>query len=293
MLESAARAATLVSAGGQGLEQRRPDQAAFVFPVSDAARLPALNRRLAEAGIPFGTPSGRRRGAAGRDRTSRGAGGAVRFRYFDVEPAGGGGTLDDGAATVVAAFSNGDPWLVTGDAPAGPYVLLASPLDEASSELPVSAAMVPLLEWAVDRWAGGGAGLARVSAGDPVRPPPTASVVRDPDGAEHPVDGDQPFPATPVAGFYRALDGDSVVETFAVNAPAAETSLAPIDGGGLRQAVPGVVAVERDADSWSGVIFRAGRGPEPWRFLAVLLLALLLVESSVAASTRIFRPSSA
>ncbi len=294
VLESPARATTLVSAGGQGLEQRRPDQAAFVFPVSDAARLPALNRRLAEAGIPFryAIRGGGAARLAGTELPVELEGLSVS-RYFDVEPAGGGGTLDDGAATVVATFSNGDPWLVTGDAPAGPYVLLASPLDEASSELPVSAAMVPLLEWAVDRWSGGGAGLARVSAGDPVRPPPTASVVRDPDGAEHPVDGDQPFPATPVAGFYRALDGDSVVETFAVNAPAAETSLAPIDRGGLRQAVPGVVAVERDADSWSGVIFRAGRGPEPWRFLAVLLLVLLLVESSIAASTRIFRPSSA
>ena len=314
-LESPARAATLISAGGEGLEGRSPDQAAFVFPVADAARLPALNRRLAEAGIPF--------------RYASGSGGAARVmeatvpvdvnglsvaRYYEVDatagstpgadsPAGAGSPARaglpsgasspagagsaPGAPSVVASLSNGDPWLLTGNGPAGPYILLASPLDEASSDLPVSAAMVPLLEWAVERWAGSAGSLAAV-AGEPVRPPPTASAVRDPDGAEHPVDGDQPYPATAVAGLYRALDGDSVIETFAVNAPPAETDLTPIGSAGLRQAVPGVVAVVGDADAWSGAIFRAGRGPEPWRLLAVLLLVLLVVESSVAASTRIF-----
>lgn len=309
VLESPARAATLVSAGGEGLEARSPDQAAFVFPVADAARLPALNRRLAEAGIPFRYASG----SGGAARVMEAAvpvdvEGLAVARYYEVEatagsapgassapgadsPAGAGsparaGSLP-GAPSVVASLSNGDPWLLTGNGPAGAYVLLASPLDEASSDLPVSAAMVPLLEWAVERWAGSAGSLAAV-AGEPVRPPPTASAVRDPDGAEHPVDGDQPYPATAVAGLYRALDGDSVIETFAVNAPPAETDLTPIGRAGLGQAVPGVVAVVGDADAWSGAIFRAGRGPEPWRLLAVLLLVLLVVESSVAASTRIF-----
>ena len=287
VLESPARAATLISAGGDGLEGRSPDQAAFVFPVADAARLPALNRRLAEAGIPFRYASG----SGGAARVTEAAvpldvdvEGLAVARYYEVEATAGSAP---GAPSVVASLSNGDPWLLTGNGPAGAYVLLASPLDEASSDLPVSAAMVPLLEWAVERWAGSTGALAAV-AGEPVRPPPTASAVRDPDGAEHPVDGDQPYPATAVAGLYRALDGDSVIETFAVNAPPAETNLTPIGRAGLRRAVPGVVAVVGEADAWSGAIFRAGRGPEPWRLLAVLLLVLLVVESSVAASTRIF-----
>lgn len=287
VLESPARAATLISAGGDGLEGRSPDQAAFVFPLADAARLPALNRRLAEAGIPFRYASG----SGGAARVTEAAvpldvdvEGLAVARYYEVEATAGSAP---GAPSVVASLSNGDPWLLTGNGPAGAYVLLASPLDEASSDLPVSAAMVPLLEWAVERWAGSAGSLAAV-AGEPVRPPPTASAVRDPDGAEHPADGDQPYPATAVAGLYRALDGDSVIETFAVNAPPAETDLTPIGRADLRRAVPGVVAVVGDADAWSGAIFRAGRGPEPWRLLAVLLLVLLVVESSVAASTRIF-----
>lgn len=289
-LESPARAATLVSAGGEGLEGRTPDQAAFVFPVADATRLPALNRRLADAGIPVRFAS--RSGGGARVAPADAAGlpvdmeGMSVSRWFEMTPSATDSSTS--ASSVLAALSDGDPWLLAGQAPAGPYVLLASPLDEASSDLPVSAAMVPLLEWAVERWSGGDAGLAGALAGDPVRPPPTASAVRAPDGTEHPVDGDQPFPATGVAGFYRALDGDSVIETYAVNAPSAETDLTPVGRRALRQAVPGVVAVVSDADAWSGAIFRAGRGPEPWRLLAVLLLALLIVESSVAASTRIF-----
>ena len=289
-LESPARAATLVSAGGEGLEGRTPDQAAFVFPVADATRLPALNRRLADAGVPVRFAN--RSGGGARVAPADAAGlpvdmeGMSVSRWFEMRPSATDSSVS--ASSVLAVLSNGDPWLLAGQAPAGPYVLLASPLDEASSDLPVSAAMVPLLEWAVERWSGGDAGLAGALAGDPVRPPPTASAVRAPDGTEHPVDGDQPFPATGVAGFYRALASDSVIETYAVNAPSAETDLTPVGRRALRQAVPGVVAVVADADAWSGAIFRAGRGPEPWRLLAVLLLALLVVESSVAASTRIF-----
>lgn len=309
-LESGARAATLVSAGGEGLDGRTRDQAVVVYPVADAVRLPALNRRLADAGIPFRYVD---RGSGGSRVTSASLPvemeGLDVARYFVVEPTGAlrepasparqsaalrqtrtasAGALRGPASPVVAELANGDPWLLAGAAPTGPYVLVASPLDEASSGLPVSAAMVPLLEWAVDRWSGAGAGVAAISAGDPIRPPPTATAVRDPNGVEHPVDGDQPFPATAVAGLYRALAGDSVLETFAVNAPAAETDLAPLDRESLRQALPGAVAVVSDPESWPDAIFRAGRGPEPWRTLAVLLLALLVVESGVAASTRVF-----
>lgn len=309
-LESGARTATLVSAGGEGLDGRTRDQAVIAYPVADAVRLPALNRRLADAGIPFRYLD---RGSGGSRVTSASLPVEVEgldvARYFVVEPTGAlrgpasparqsaalrqtrtasAGALRGPASPVVAELANGDPWLLAGAAPTGPYVLVASPLDEASSGLPVSAAMVPLLEWAVDRWSGAGAGVAAISAGDPIRPPPTATAVRDPNGVEHPVDGDQPFPATAVAGLYRALAGDSVLETFAVNAPAAETDLAPLDRESLRQALPGAVAVVSDPESWPDAIFRAGRGPEPWRTLAVLLLALLVVESGVAASTRVF-----
>lgn len=294
-LESASRAATLVSAGGEGLEARSPDQAAFVFPLSDATRLPALNRRLAAAGIPFRyarSDGGETRVAASELPIQ--IGGLTVVRHFRVERTDGAREAPEDSGSpeeVAASLSSGDPWLLAGESRSGPYVLLASPLNEESSRLPVSAAMVPLLEWAIDRWTGDGTAHSSVTAGDPVRPPPTATAIRDPGGTLHSVDGDQPFPATAMTGFYQALAADSVAETIAVNAPEDETDLAPASEAEIRQALPDVAAVVGSASSWPRHIFRAGRGPEPWPLFALLLLALLVVESGAAASSKIFSRS--
>ena len=171
-----ARAATLISVGGEGLERRGLAQSVLVAPHPDPAQLPALNRRLAEAGIPFrfGPP-----GPDGARVTSSDIaidlGDLVVRRFFRVEPVG----PDDGAQGAEAdaapgdgdpgaagrdrtgsrvSLSSGDPWLVAGEGPAGPYILLASPLDEVATSLPVSAAMIPLLEWAIERWSEDGGG---------------------------------------------------------------------------------------------------------------------------------------
>ena len=184
----------------------------------------------------------------------------------------------------VVALANGDPWLLAGDGPGGRYILLASPLDGEATTLPVSAAMIPLLEWAMEHGARSGAVPREVVAGTGFRPPAAATAVRTPAGAVHAVDGDQPFPATTAAGLYRVLAGDSVLLTVPVNPPAAETRLDPLSASGLRRAIPGVSAVVDDAADWSRRIFRSGRGPEPWRVLAVLVLALLIAETVVAAS---------
>lgn len=288
-------ASVLVSAGGEGLEvaaARRPggidDRRAVVFPLADAALLPALNRRLAEAGIPF------RYAEAGVGP------GALRVaehalpvdlaeievrRRFAVEPASAEPAA--GSSRVLAELSNGDPWLLAGAAPQGrDYVLIASPLDEASTSLPVSAAMLPLIEWAVEHGAGGGNDQGAV-AGEAFLPAPAATTVVDPDGARRRVDGDQPFhPAT--AGLYRVLAGDSVLETIAVNPPSPETNLTPLSRAALVRVLPGTVAVADDAGDWERHIFRARRGAEPWRLLALVLLALAVVESGAAASARLF-----
>ncbi len=288
-------AEVLVSAGGEGLEpaaagrQGSTGRRAVVFPLADAALLPALNRRLADAGIPFRYAAAA--AASGALRVAEHAlpvdlaGLEVRHR-FAVEPAGAGPAA--AASRVLATLSNGDPWLLAGVAPqGGSYVLIASPVDEESTSLPVSAAMLPLVEWAVEHGAGtGGAGTQGAVAGEAFVPSPAASTIVDPQGAPHRVDGDQPFPAA-TAGLYRVMAGDSVLETIAVNPPAAETDLTPLSPAALVQALPGAVAVVDDADEWRGEIFRAKRGLEPWRLLALALLALALVESAAAASTRV------
>ena len=279
-------AAVLVSAGGEGLES--DGRRAVVFPLADAALLPALNRRLAEAGIPFryaeaGVGAGTLRVAEHALPVDL-AEIQVR-RRFAVEPAGAEPV--PGSSRVLAELSNGDPWVLAGAAPQGrDYVLIASPLDEASTSLPVSAAMLPLIEWAVEHGAGGGNDESAV-AGEAFLPAPSATTVVDPEGARRRVDGDQPFHPT-TAGLYRVLAGDSVLETIAVNPPSLETNLTPLSGAALARALPGAVAVADDAGDWERHIFRTRRGAEPWQLLALVLLALAVVESGAAASARLF-----
>ena len=301
---SAARAATLISVGGEGLDRRGLTQSAVVIPLADPARLPALNRRLAEAGIPYrydlGTIEGARiaSGEFGIDLTE-----ILVRRYFPVvltapgragddperDPADGNGTAPANAGVssrtgALVTLANGDPWLLSGSSATGSYILLASPLDEQATSLPVSAAMIPLLEWAIEHGARAGTAPREVIAGANFRPPPTATMVRTPDGTAHAVDGDQPFLATSTSGLYRVLAGDSVLQTVPVNPPATETHLEPASMSEVRRAIPGISTVVDDAVSWSRHIFRAGRGPEPWRLLALLVLALLVAETVVAAS---------
>ena len=300
----AARAATLISVGGEGLDRRGLTQSAFVIPVADPSQLPALNRRLAEAGIPYRYEPGNLEGA----RVAPG-GFAIDLaevdirRYFPVvsiaparedddpnrDPVTDNGRAPEQPGTAprtgaVVSLANGDPWLLSGNGATGPYTLLASPLDDQATSLPVSAAMIPLLEWAIEQGARTG-GLSReVIAGANFRPPPTATTVHTPDGTPHAVDGDQPFLATATTGLYRVLAGDSVLQTVPVNSPASETDLQPASTSEIRRAVPGFSTVVDDAAAWSRHIFRTGRGPEPWRLLAVLVLGLLIAETVVAAS---------
>ncbi len=293
-------AALLVSAAGEGLDRRTPSQAAVIVPAADPALLPALNRRLAQAAIPFAYASRAGAGvrvaanhlplalddmevsvfhrivpAAGRGRTALGEG---------AEPADGGDDRAAGTARLVV-LSSGDPWLVAGRTRSGSYVLFASPLDARSTDVAVSAAMIPLLEWIVARFDGGGAVSA--PAGSPILLPGIASRVRAPDGAEHRVDGGQPFLETALTGIYEVLAGDSVVDSVAVNAPVEEIDLAPASPDQVRAAAPGVVAVVEDLAGLRDAVFRNRRGPEPWRALLVLLLALLVAESLVAAPKRL------
>ena len=304
------RAATLVSVGGEGIGRRGTLQSAVVAPHPDPAQLPALNRRLAEAGIPFRYDAGAGAGArivssdlpvdlgeveirsffhivpAGGRQGAGGAAGASGNPSADVAVGGGNDTSPPGRIQTgsLVSLSSGHPWLVAGKGPAGPYVLLASPLDGISTTLPVSAAMVPLLEWSVERWTQGGEETGSILSGTAVRPPATATAVEDPEGNLHAVDGDQPFLATTLAGLYRLLDGDSILGTAAVNPPVEESDLTPASAREVRRAIPGAIVIVDEAASWSGEIFRTGRGPEPWRLIAALVLGLLIAETIVAAS---------
>jgi hypothetical protein len=272
----------LISVAGTGMtEEGIEGRAVVVLPPNDPALLPGLNRALTSAGIPWRYEPTNAVGEAGVTRW----GGPVNLdgvrihSHYALIPAG-----DGLAQGVLASLSSGDPWLVEGTTPRGPYLLFASDLDEQSTNLPVTAALMPLMEWMVSRWANTPGTQGSSIAGMPIFPPPGTTSIRDPTGTLYPVDATQPFAATPAAGLYEFLAGDSTIQVIAVNAPREESLLLPIETGLLRSLLPGPSTLVRDSDRWASAVFSAGQGPEIWRWLLVAAALVLVAESLVASS---------
>ena len=272
----------LISVAGAGMtEAAKEGRAVVVLPPNDPVLLPGLNRALTVMEIPWRYESTT---ALGETSVTRWRGPVnldeVRIQsYYALIPAAEG--LNQG---VLASLSSGDPWLVEGTTPRGSYLLFASDLDEQSTNLPLTAALMPLMEWIVSRWAdtqGTGGG---VIAGMPLSPPPGTTSIRDPAGTLHPVDDTQPFGATPAAGLYEFLAGDSIIQMTAANAPREESLLLPIETGVLRDLLPGPSTLVTDSARWARAVFSAGQGPEIWRWLLVAAALVLVAESLVAAS---------
>lgn len=272
----------LISVAGAGMtEAVREGRVVVVLPPSDPALLPGLNRALTTAEIPWRYEPTT---AVGEASVTRWAGPVdlddVRIRsHYALRTSSEG--LNRG---VLATLSSGDPWLVEGTTPRGSYLLFASDLDEQSTTLPLSAALMPLMEWVVSRW-GDPEGLrGEAIAGMPMAPPAGATALRDPSGTLHPVDATQPFAATSEAGLYEFLAGDSTLQVIAANAPREESILLPIESDELRELLPGPATMVTDSARWDTSVFSTGQGPEIWRWLLVSLVLVLVAESLVAAS---------
>jgi hypothetical protein len=266
----------LVAAAGTGLPDT--EVRAVVLPPADPALLPALNRRLADAGLEW------------RVRDDAGAGEVtvtedrvpvdladvrIRRRYRLESTPGASGT-------VLARLSDGSPWLVATEAAGRPVLLMGSPMDDEASTLPVDAAMVPLLEWFVTGWGAGGV-RAPGEVGRSLPLPSAATAVEDPDGVRWPVDGSLELRTTRTAGIYRIFARDSLLELQAVNSPARESLAEVLDEAGVERHVAGARVVE-DPRDWGRVAFTRRQGWESWRALLGVALALLLLETWLAAS---------
>jgi hypothetical protein len=272
----------LISVAGVGIsEATRAGRAVVVLPPSDPALAPGLNRALTLAGIPWQYEPTTSGGEAGLERW-RGPVNLddVRIRsHYALVPSRE--TLKQG---VLATLSSGGPWLVEGSTPRGPYLLVASDLDEQSTNLPLTAALMPLLEWMVSRWGDPQGTRGSAIAGMPISPPFGTTSIRDPSGTLHPVDASQPFTATSEAGLYEVMAGDSTIQLIAVNAPREESLLHPIENAELRNLLPGPATLVTDSARWARAVFSAGQGPEIWRWLLIALVLVLVAESLVAAS---------
>jgi len=279
----------VVALTGSGADRMGPGGAVLVVPPSDPMLLPALNRRLSDAGIPWRYEVATSAGEGplvGTGMPDALSGIRVRVWYhlqLERDAAGAPRTL---------ARIGTEPWLVEGTAlRGGRYLLMGSALDPGASTLPVSTGMVRFLDWAASQWAVAGTGAVSRTAGLPLTAPRSATHVRLPSDAVLEIDGTRTVRATGMVGFYTFLAGDSAIAVEAVNPPEAESHLAPIERDGLETTLGPSGIVVTEADRWERAIFRVRQGPEIWWSLLLAAALLLAVEAMLAAAGRAGRHS--
>ena len=273
-------AEVLVSVGGAGLDDWPGGSAAIVAPHSDGAMLPALNRRLMLAGIPWRYESV---GGAGETEVAENRL-PVSFDDVRVRPRyrlASNGEQEAGQAQVT--LESGTPWIVTGTAPGGAYLLLASPMDEDATNLAVSAPMLPLVEWMVSRWPFRDEGRS-LTVGDALPLPDGITSVQGAAGEVEPA-GPGARVVARGPGLYGLMAGDSLMQQLAVNPPEAESRLERIGDSALRARL-GDAYDTADDDAWRRSTFASEQGSELWRWLLLAALALLLAETRIAATGR-------
>jgi hypothetical protein len=281
-------ARVVLADAGAGLEANRPTT--VVLPPTDPARLPALNRRLADAGIPWRyrapVDPGGALGVAGPGVPVDLADVRVRRRY-PLEPAAPGSP-----GRILARTSDDAPWAVMHTRPEGARaLLLAHPLEEGWSTLPVEAAMIPFVEWLVAGFGTRGTAASH-PVGVPLDVPSDADEVALPDGTRVPVDGTSQLRVVAEPGIYTVFRGDSVVQRVAANPPLQESILTPLAAPELAARLGlGVRPVSAEG-AWARETFTRRQGREAWRPLVALALLLLVVEGWLAATGTAAAPPS-
>lgn len=224
------------------LSDRPAGQRSVVVPPSDPAMVGALNRALAERGVPW------RLGALLQgewvvDGGPVGAHGAAVVRRYRL----------DGSGTVLATVG-GEPWLVRH----GDITIVASRLEEGWTALPTTAAFLPFLEALVTRVAVTVSGMVSARPGETVRVPPEA-VMLALAGGTVPIAGDRRLVAPLEPGVYFTLGaaGDTV-GAVEVNPDPRESLLAPASVRQLRAswgagaALLGAAAMDRELFGGAG-----------------------------------------
>lgn len=272
----------IVSANGAGLERRSPEGAVVVLPPEDRTLLPALNRRLTDAGIPWALEPTESTGEAelvGEALPASLQNVRIR-RWFTLRPSG-----DPVAPPRTLAEVDGAPWAVEGREPSGRrYLLLGSPMTRDATTLPVSTGMLRFVDWIASEWSGAGGASAELTVGSHLPAPSGATTVRFPSGAEFEIDPTRTVRGTGEAGFYTFLDGDSVVSVMALNPPLSESRLRPLPEDAIDGAIgTDVTTVDREGD-WAAAVFRARQGAELWWPFLVAAILLLMAETLMATS---------
>jgi len=249
---------------------------ALIVPPTDQVRLGAANRELERLGVPwrFGTLD---RGALVA-RGGRLDNVAVTERYRLVRA---GVAPSDTLATAGA-----EPWVVAGPG----YVLMASRLDPAATQLPVRAPFVPwladMLALRLGAPAGDVGGPIDALPGQPIRLPAGAETLESVGGSRRSITADL-MDAPDERGVWFVLRGGRRVGAVVVNAPPEESTLERWSGAALGARLGGARArIAATGTGWVGDTYAAGSTRPAGTPLLVLALLLLAAETVAVRTSR-------
>ena len=261
---------------GRGILVASADEAtalpALVAAPSDGVRLGAANRALERLGIPwrFGRP--RRETAVARGEQLQGV--SVSMRY-ELVPRG-----VPRAETLAMVGSS--PWIVAGPR----YVLVASPLDPAATNFPVTAGFLPWLTDALSaRLHAEPGGVRYAEPASRVARPVNADALESAAGGRIALEG-ATVEAPSAAGTYFFIQGNRRVGALVVNPGADESRLERWSAEDLAQRVAeGGARVVSERDAWTRLAFQ---GAARRSLIAPLLLLTLIMlgAEGIAATTR-------
>lgn len=281
----------VIAPAGAGVRAVERGAGVIVVPPTTRLQQAAINRRLVEAGIPWRldglTTDGQQIDTAGLALARTLA--DVRLRH--VYALGPRRVGKPGTDSVLLRLSTGEPWAVAGrvgsDADrgsgAGRYVLLATPMTAGAGSVPTSAAMIPLLDHAINVWLTRDRTVPGHEPGDRVTFPGADSVVA-PTGETRVLQPGGGHRLTE-AGIYYLTTGDDTVAAVASNSPASESDLRRLTTEEAARRIPGDVRVAGPGE-WVDVIYHRRLGRELTVALIAMALAVLVLESAVAAAGR-------
>lgn len=277
----------VLTTGAAALPSMPAAATAIVLPPRNESELPAVNRRLADAGIAWlytaGAGPGENRLEVGESDPLRIQLAGIRvFKALRLERVNDSGP---GADSALLRLDDGSPWIVRGERRGGGrYLLLASSLSEEASNLPASAALVPLLDRMIGVWATSSGTPASAEPGQEITLAGDVAEVQRPDGSIETVAPGSIYRLGPESGVYQFRADGETSAVLAVNPPARESDLRRADRARLDE-VFGIFDLTRvRPDDWSRAVFRSRLGSETWRAVAALALLVLLVEAFVAAA---------
>ena len=253
---------------------------ALIVPPNDQVRIGAANRELERLGIPWRFGALERTSLVARGGRLDGVAIAERNRLVRAGV----------AASDTLATAGGEPWVVAGPG----YVLLASRLDPAATQLPVRAPFVPWLADMLSLRLGAPAGDIGTPIdalpGGSISLPTGAETLESGGGSRRSVTGES-MVSPEERGVWFVLRGGRRIGAVVVNAPPEESLLDRWAAPALAARLGGAPARAATTSlGWVGDTYAAGTTRPAGTPLLVLALLLLAAE---ALAVRTSRPTAA